>query len=716
MSGTGTQLRDVSGSLEAAFSARGVCVVGASQRQWSYGLRTIENLIRHGYDGPIVPVNPRYISIAGLDCVPSVSDLPQGACELAIVLTRPEGLSELLGELGESGVRAALVFSSPPPGRPMRAEIRDAVAASGVRVLGFGASLISSRRNLVAGAFSAAWAGGIVDGPVAVISQSGGVAGSVLNHFLDGGIGFRWMASVGSAVDVSVPDVMRWMREQDELAALGIFLEGEMRGGELVEELVALDAAGVRVVAMKIGASETARQVAATHTGTATGDDRVWAEVFRQCGAISVDEVTDMCSLLDGFARARRAMRPATGEPGRGVVAISVGSAGAAALAADSLARAGVTMLDYSEEEKAEIAALIPTGESLNPLDLAGVKGLPGEEVDALRDVLELVSRSPRVSGILVILPAMGYEAPAAQVVGEASYAAAKPLAVAWLAGSMADPGRLLLRRLGVPTFERIGLAARFLSELTGPAPAPGAAVALNPGLLEPEATFRLLASAGILAPARVVLSLEELERLRSPLEGLSGPWVVKLDATGIAHKANLGGVLLRQEPGEAVVDGVRRAAERMRALGAPPAMLVVEELVSAEVELLVSVLNDETFGLVCALGLGGVRADRLAKPALSLGVPTGAEVVRLLESSGAIDDLMRADLDRDAVADELSAVYGALSQLVNHPAPSDPALRLIELNPVAVTRDPRRRIVALDATVVTARAQSASGQREVGA
>jgi succinyl-CoA synthetase beta subunit len=280
----------------------------------------------------------------------------------------------------------------------------------------------------------------------------------------------------------------------------------------------------------------------------------------------------------------------------------------------------------------------------------------------------------------------------------------------------MADPGRLLLRRLGVPTFERIGLAARFLSELTGPAPAPGAAVALNPGLLEPEATFRLLASAGILAPARVVLSLEELERLRSPLEGLSGPWVVKLDATGIAHKANLGGVLLRQEPGEAVVDGVRRAAERMRALGAPPAMLVVEELVSAEVELLVSVLNDETFGLVCALGLGGVRADRLAKPALSLGVPTGAEVVRLLESSGAIDDLMRADLDRDAVADELSAVYGALSQLVNHPAPSDPALRLIELNPVAVTRDPRRRIVALDATVVTARAQSASGQREVGA
>jgi acyl-CoA synthetase (NDP forming) len=681
-------------SLTAAFSPRGVCVVGASERQWSYGRRTVENLLRHGFAGPIVPVNPRYSEVAGLTCLPSVTALAPGLCDLAIVLTRADGVPGLLGKLAGSGVRTAVVFSSPPPGRSLQDEIANAVAATGIRVLGFGASLISVRSNLVAGAFSAAWAGGLVDAPVAVVSQSGGVLGSALNYLLDAGSGFRWLVSVGSAIDVSLPEILGWLRTRHELAAIGLFVEGERDGPALRVELLAARRDGVRVVAIKVGASETARRIAETHTGAATGDDRVWNEVLREAGVARVTEVADMCGLLEGFARARRVAASASTS---GVVVASVGSAGAAALTADALARAGVPVLEYTEEEKVEVARRLPSGEPVNPVDLAGIKGFPNEEVGALRELLEVWGKSPRVSGILVVLPTMGYEGPAAAVVGEAWATLDKPLAVAWVAGSMGDPGRLALRRLGVPSFDRIELAVRFLRILVADAATDkreAEALPRRANLLDAEEAVQRLMVAGVPFPARRAIAPKDVKRLSQPVEGVGEPWVVKLQAAGVAHKAELGAVLLRERPGDATVGRVLAAVERLRADGVEPTAIVVEEFVDAPVELFAAVVADETFGLVSMLGLGGARVDRLSKPALKLGVPTPAELLELLEASGAADDVRRAGVDPALAAPLLRDLFSALAHVAD-----DPAVTAVELNPVALRRaDPL--LVALDAKV----------------
>ena len=61
------------GTLSALFTPERVAVVGATERQGSVGRALVENLTAD-FDGTVVPVNPNYESVRGLDCVDSVSE------------------------------------------------------------------------------------------------------------------------------------------------------------------------------------------------------------------------------------------------------------------------------------------------------------------------------------------------------------------------------------------------------------------------------------------------------------------------------------------------------------------------------------------------------------------------------------------------------------------------------------------------------------------
>ena len=59
--------------LEHLFSPRSVAVIGASERAGSLGRIAFDNLRSGGYAGELIAVNPKYPSIAGLTCHPSIA-------------------------------------------------------------------------------------------------------------------------------------------------------------------------------------------------------------------------------------------------------------------------------------------------------------------------------------------------------------------------------------------------------------------------------------------------------------------------------------------------------------------------------------------------------------------------------------------------------------------------------------------------------------------
>src|SRR5439155_11727480 len=63
-------------------------------------------------------------------------------------------------------------------------------------------------------------------GTVAVVSQSGGLSGDIVNGGARRGIRFSKVVSVGNAVDVTPAEILDWLLDDDDTSVIGLYLEG----------------------------------------------------------------------------------------------------------------------------------------------------------------------------------------------------------------------------------------------------------------------------------------------------------------------------------------------------------------------------------------------------------------------------------------------------------------------------------------------------------
>jgi acyl-CoA synthetase (NDP forming) len=108
----------------------------------------------------------------------------------------------------------------------------------------------------------------------------------------------------------------------------------------------------------------------------------------------------------------------------------------------------------------------------------------------------------------------------------------------------------------------------------------------------------------------------------------LGYPVAVKIDAEGLGHKTELGGVRLDL----ADEASVRAAADELLALSLPPGSgslgVLVQPMATSGVELIVGARRDPSFGPTVLVGLGGILAEVLDDVALRLA-PVRAEDAR---------------------------------------------------------------------------------------
>ena len=98
-------------NLEFALKPRSVALIGASKRSGSVGAVLARNLFKGGFDGPIMPVNPKYQAIEGVLTYPSIEALPV-VPDLAVISTPPETVPGIVEALGRKGTRAAVVITA----------------------------------------------------------------------------------------------------------------------------------------------------------------------------------------------------------------------------------------------------------------------------------------------------------------------------------------------------------------------------------------------------------------------------------------------------------------------------------------------------------------------------------------------------------------------------------------------------------------------------
>ena len=65
-------------NLEHLFRPQSVAVIGASEKPRSVGATVLHNLVEGRFAGPIMPVNPKHVNLAGIKVYPTVASLPDG--------------------------------------------------------------------------------------------------------------------------------------------------------------------------------------------------------------------------------------------------------------------------------------------------------------------------------------------------------------------------------------------------------------------------------------------------------------------------------------------------------------------------------------------------------------------------------------------------------------------------------------------------------------
>jgi acyl-CoA synthetase (NDP forming) len=170
----------------------------------------------------------------------------------------------------------------------------------------------------------------------------------------------------------------------------------------------------------------------------------------------------------------------------------------------------------------------------------------------------------------------------------------------------------------------------------------------------------------------------------------------LKLDATGLAHKSDVGAVVL-DLIGD---DAVRSAANDLLALGRAHDLdvrgLLVEPMADPGVELIVGLHRDPSFGPAVVVGLGGVFTEILDDVAIRLAPIRHDAALAMLDAlrgSRILDGARgRVAVDREAVAD----LIVALARL----AWERPEILEVDLNPVIASA---AGALAVDALVVLA-------------
>ena len=206
----------------------------------------------------------------------------------------------------------------------------------------------------------------------------------------------------------------------------------------------------------------------------------------------------------------------------------------------------------------------------------------------------------------------------------------------------------------------------------------------------------KILAAAGIRVPRSAVVPAGD--DLRRAAAELSAPFVLKVVATGVVHKSDVGGVRLHLADAEEVASAAAELGEALERKGIRPQAWLVEEMAPSGVEVVAGGMQDPEFGPMVMVGLGGIFVEVLQDVAFRICPITRADALEMIgELKGAA--LLRgargtAPVSIDAIVDVLLRLGGQDGLLLA--AASDVAE--IDVNPLIVSA---QGAVAVDARFI---------------
>jgi acetyltransferase len=680
------------GELSELFAPETVAVVGATEREGSVGRAIMDNLVAD-FDGTVVPVNPNYDEVLGIECV---SDVGAADADLAVVVVPPKIAVEAVRQAGESGVRNVVVITAGfgetgSEGAARERELREVAQQYDLNLVGPNSLGIMSTgvdMNATFGPDNAR------PGGMSFMSQSGAFITAVLDWANDQDIGFRDVVSLGNKAVLDEADFVREWGDDPETDVVIGYLEGIEEGREFIDSAreVTQD---TPIVLVKSGRTDAGAQAASSHTGTIAGSDEAYETGLEQAGVIraeSVQELFDAAQMLGS--------QPL---PERDDVAIITNAGGPGVMATDAVGDSGLSMASFSDATLDAFSEKLPAeGNIYNPVDVVG-----DASNERFRNALEIALEDENV-GCAVVLSAptavLDYAQLARDTV-ELSEAYDKPVAACFMGGERVEPAAEVLKDAGIPNYfdparavDSLDALSEYADISTREYDAPtafdvdreaahdilSAVKGRGDNRLGVEA-MDLLDAYGIPTPeGDIVDAPTDAEDVAARIDG---DVVMKIVSPDILHKSDIGGVKVGVSEAD-VYDAYEDLITRARNYQ-PDAEIIgvqVQEMVDLDsgVETIVGMNRDPQFGPLLLFGLGGIFVEILEDTTFRVAPVAESEAKAMTEEIDSAP-LLRGARGRDpADVPAVVETIQRLSQLVT----DFPAILELDINPLVATPD----------------------------
>ncbi|MEV8631334.1 GNAT family N-acetyltransferase [Streptosporangium sp. NPDC051023] len=671
-----------SACLTRLFHPESVAVIGAGRAPDGVGHRILRNILDAGFPGPVHPVNPHADKILDLPAYANIRNVP-GPVDLAVVATPASAVLEIARDCAQHGVRHLVVVTAGFAEAGQTDDERELLRIcreSGMRLVGpncLGVADTGARLNASFLPHPPA------PGRLALMSQSGAVAVTLIDRAGKLRVGLSGFASVGNKADVSGNDLLEYWEDDPATDVIALYLESfgnPRRFGRIARRI----SRRKPIIAIKSGRGGSGERAVRSHTAAAATPDVAVDALLRGSGVIRVDSVQDM---LD-TAR----LLTAQPLPHGARVAIVGNSGGPQALAADACEQRGLLVPELSPITRGRLRSRLPASAAVtNPVDLTA----DGTARD-LAFAVETVLADPDVDSVLVVYtPPFGSGLTRTRHAIAATAATAVKPVIACIAGhdDLLD-GRVPCYAFPEQAVGALRHAVNHASWRTAPRARPAeprtaetatarglveADLARHPGgrWLDHTTATRLLGCYGV----RVIDSAEVNgpDGAVAAAEAIGLPVALKASGPGLVHKSDVGGVRL----GLGTAREVRRAYREMAgAIGPAMTGAIVQPMAEPGVEMIVGGVAHETFGPLLMVGMGGVAAELLADR--SFRVPPLDEQ----DSAAMLAELRCAPLlsghrgrpavDVAALREQIAGVGRLLDDL--------PQVTELDLNPVIVT------------------------------
>jgi acetate---CoA ligase (ADP-forming) len=703
-------------AIARLFHPRNVVLVGASDRPDHWSRRVWDNLKRFGFAGRIMPVNPNRSEIWGAPCFPDVSVLPEAPDHL-VLFTPAETSLRVLRDGARAGAQSATLYAAgfgegdDQQGLALANELRAVLKETGLTIVGPNCMGVACGKSSFC-SIPDETLQELAESPVAIAAQSGAICASLNRSINELGLKVSYFASCGGQIGCKVSDFIDYFAVQPELKVILCYIEGVPDAAHFLAAARRAYENGKTVLAIKIGASEVARDFALAHTGSLAGNIAAFEAVAATAGVVRLVSIEDAIEAVELGARCR---------PPRGPNIAAVTNSGALRnLIAEAADRTGATLATLSEKTRATLSEALKQGDITNPLDTK--RTIATSQYVACLDALV---NAPEVDIVLTAeeLPRDdGAERRVAnlralEAIAQRAAARGKPVAAFTpFITSTTEYGRTVRAQIpSVPVMRDIDRTLRIMRALSQRRVRPERPPAIESdfarilrqraaGLDKPTA-LNEVESKSLLRAYDIPLPQEYLVSLTEAIDAahrIGFPVVLKGVSAAIPHKSEAGLVRLDCRDDEAVkaalIDlieqGARLRAEQGR-LGAALDGILVAQQITGGVECVLGISRDPEMGPVVMFGLGGILVELIKD--VSFGAP-GLERDEALAMVKATRAARLLEGFRGSQPGDLAALLDALVNLGQMAQDLPDVIEAIDINPFVVCE---RGAFALDGLVV---------------